>query len=244
MQSNNISLWFVWFMFSSFTLIYMYIFYGRTCYKWKFLGQGLNLSCNWDLHCCCSNTRSFNHCAGLRIPHAATPTWAAAVGFLTFCTVGGTPNLYIFIFFRASPVACGSSQARGQIGAAAAGLCHSHSSTTLSHICDLHCSSQQRWVLNPLTWVRDRTPVLMDTSQIVTTEPQWEFPNIFLDVVGFMSVILLCVFCRFHVFFYSSVPLLLPSFVLNTICFYILFWILLSTMVCCRRLDTVPCALQ
>ena len=31
------------------------------------------------------------------------------------------------VFFRAAPVAYGSSQARGQIGAAAASLYHSHS---------------------------------------------------------------------------------------------------------------------
>ena len=32
-----------------------------------------------------------------------------------------------FVFFRARPAACGSSQARGRIRAAAASLCHSHS---------------------------------------------------------------------------------------------------------------------
>ena len=35
--------------------------------------------------------------------------------------------IYLFLLFRAAPVAYGCSQARGQIGAAAAGLCHSHS---------------------------------------------------------------------------------------------------------------------
>ena len=34
---------------------------------------------------------------------------------------------FLFCLFRATPVACGSSQARGQIGAAAAVLHHSHS---------------------------------------------------------------------------------------------------------------------
>ena len=24
-----------------------------------------------------------------------------------------------------------------------------------SHVCNLHCSSQQRWILNPLSWARD-----------------------------------------------------------------------------------------
>ena len=39
--------------------------------------------------------------------------------------------LFLFLFFRATPVAYGSSQARGQIGAAAAGLDHSHMESEL-----------------------------------------------------------------------------------------------------------------
>ena len=42
-------------------------------------------------------------------------------------------TIYIFLFvsclFRAAPMACGVSQARGRIGATAAGLHHSHSNT-------------------------------------------------------------------------------------------------------------------
>ena len=30
-----------------------------------------------------------------------------------------------------------------------------------SHICDLHRSSQQRWILNPLSEARDQTRILM-----------------------------------------------------------------------------------
>ena len=36
----------------------------------------------------------------------------------------------------------------------------------LSRICDLHRSSQQCRILNPLSEARDQTRVLMDTSQI------------------------------------------------------------------------------
>ena len=36
----------------------------------------------------------------------------------------------------------------------------------LSHISDLHHSSQQRWIFNPQSEARDRTCVLMDTSQV------------------------------------------------------------------------------
>ena len=39
------------------------------------------------------------------------------------------PTFFFLFFFRVIPMACGSSQVRGWIGAAAAGLCHSHSNT-------------------------------------------------------------------------------------------------------------------
>ena len=44
-------------------------------------------------------------------------------GFVLFCFY----LLFLFLFFRTVPVAYGSSQARGQIGAATAGLRHKHS---------------------------------------------------------------------------------------------------------------------
>ena len=57
----------------------------------------------------------------------------------------------------------------------------------LSHICDLHHSSQQHWIPNPLSEARDWTCVLMDTSQIryywATTPPTW-----FLMVTWWSSI--------------------------------------------------------
>ena len=35
----------------------------------------------------------------------------------------------------------------------------------LSCVCDLHSSSQQCWILNPLSKARDRTCILMDANQ-------------------------------------------------------------------------------
>ena len=67
----------------------------------------------------------------------------------------GQSFIYLFIFclLRAVPTAYGSSQARGQIGAA-----------------DLSCisdhNSWQRWILNPLSKDKDRICILMDASQI------------------------------------------------------------------------------
>ena len=35
-----------------------------------------------------------------------------------------------------------------------------------SYVCDLHCSSQQRWILNPLSEAKDWTQILLDPSQV------------------------------------------------------------------------------
>ena len=77
-----------------------------------------------------------------------------------------------FLFFVGSFLFVWGTQARGQIGAAAAGLHHCQSNATarampdLSHIYDLYHSSWQRQILNPLSKARHRTCVLMDTSQV------------------------------------------------------------------------------
>ena len=66
----------------------------------------------------------------------------------------------------AAPAAHGGSQARSLIGARAAGLHHRHSNAGSKTYRDLHLSSRQCWILNPLSEARDRTCVLMDPSQI------------------------------------------------------------------------------
>ena len=48
----------------------------------------------------------------------------------------------------------------------------------LSHVCNLHQSSQQLRILNPLSGARDWTRNLMDTNTSqVSAEPQWERPK-------------------------------------------------------------------
>ena len=45
-------------------------------------------------------------------------------------------------------------------------LVYTTATLDLSYICDPHCSSQQCWVLNPLSRASDQTHILMDTSLI------------------------------------------------------------------------------
>ena len=48
----------------------------------------------------------------------------------------------------------------------------------LSLICDLHHSSWQYWILNPLSEARDQTCIFIWIPvAFVTTEPQWELPR-------------------------------------------------------------------
>ena len=50
----------------------------------------------------------------------------------------------------------------------------------LSHICNLHHSPRQCWILKPLSEVRDGTRILMGTSQGLNPKPQWELQCLFL----------------------------------------------------------------
>ena len=61
----------------------------------------------------------------------------------------GFVGFVLFLLFRATPTAYGSSQARGKIGAAAANLCHSHSNAR-SELC-LQPTLQPTATLDPLT---------------------------------------------------------------------------------------------
>ena len=77
-------------------------------------------------------------------------------------SVGGLFVCLFVLLFRAAPIAYGVSQARGQIGATAAGLCHSHSNTRT----ELHHSSWQHWIPKSLSEARDWTCTFVDTSWI------------------------------------------------------------------------------
>ena len=78
-------------------------------------------------------------------------------------------TIFFFFLFRAVPVACGSYQARDQIGAATAVLATATATQDLSHVCDLNHSSWQPQIPDPdppsEAW--DLTHILMDTSWIL-----------------------------------------------------------------------------
>ena len=71
-----------------------------------------------------------------------------------------------FLLFRAAPMAYGGSQARGPVGAKLPAYATATAMQEPSHICDLHHSSQQGQILNPLSEAKDRTRDLIVPSWI------------------------------------------------------------------------------
>ena len=71
---------------------------------------------------------------------------------------------FFFCCFAAKPAANGGCQTRGQIKVTAARLHHSHPRS--HHMCDLHPSSQQCKILNPLSKAQDWTRNLIFLRQI------------------------------------------------------------------------------
>ena len=82
---------------------------------------------------------------------------------------------YLNFFFFSS----GTYQARGQIGAIAASLHHSHSNATdPSHVCNLHHNSQQCLIPDPLSEARDQTCISWILVIFVSAAPQLELPKL------------------------------------------------------------------
>ena len=70
---------------------------------------------------------------------------------------------FLALLFRAAPTAYGSPQARGmQLPATATAT----ATWDPSYVFNLHYSSWQCQIPNPLSEARDQTQILMDTSQI------------------------------------------------------------------------------
>ena len=61
----------------------------------------------------------------------------------------------LFAISWATPTAYGGSQARGLIGAVPPAYTRATATQDLSRVCDLHHSSRQRQIINPLSKARD-----------------------------------------------------------------------------------------
>ena len=100
--------------------------------------------------------------------------------------------LFIYLLlFRATPVAYGGSQARGRIAATVVGLRHSHSNEGSELCLNLHHSSQQCWILNPLSETRDQTCILMNTSRVCNPLGHTRNSPVFLISTTYISFLCL-----------------------------------------------------
>ena len=132
---------------------------------------------------------------------------------------------YLLILLRVAPVVCGSSQARGRIGATSAGLRHSHSNMRSQLHLWPHHSSLQCWILNPLMEAGDRTLTLINTSRVCHPLNHNRNSHVFYFLLKYSWVTMLCQFLL-----YSKVTQ-------SYIYIHFLKKILLSIMVCPKRLD-------
>ena len=104
---------------------------------------------------------------------------------------------FFFLLFRSAPAACGSSQAKGQIRATAAGLYHSHSNSGFEP--HLQPTPQLKATLdssNPLRKARDRICIPMNTSWICFRCVTMELPcGFFIDTLYQVEEFLFIPFC-------------------------------------------------
>ena len=68
--------------------------------------------------------------------------------------------------FMATPTAYGNSHTGVESELQLPAYTTAKTTWDLSHVCNLHHSSQQCWLFNPLSKPRDGTHILMDTSQV------------------------------------------------------------------------------
>ena len=57
----------------------------------------------------------------------------------------------------------------------------------LSHVCDLHHSSEQHQILNPLRKARGQTYVLMDVI-LIPAKPRWELLKVILTFIRVLII--------------------------------------------------------
>ena len=79
-------------------------------------------------------------------------------------TQEGGEKAVLSLFFRATPGAYGSSRLRVKWELQLPAYTTAMAIPDLSHVCDLHHSSPQRQIFNPLNNARDRTYILSEKA--------------------------------------------------------------------------------
>ena len=121
------------------------------------------LICWWTLRLCALLTVMNNAAMNTDI-QVSEPLFSIILGSPT-PTPPPTPAFFFFPLFRAACVAYGGSQAGSELELPLPACTTATATWDPRHVCNLHHSSWQRWLLNPLSQARDQTCILMDTSR-------------------------------------------------------------------------------
>ena len=108
-------------------------------------------------HTAHGNTRSLTHWAKPEIKHVSS--WML-VRFVSTEPWGKPPFFFLRTYSQPMAVPILEVESELQLQASATAI----ATPDLSHICDLHCSLWQCWILNGLSEVRDQTHILIDTT--------------------------------------------------------------------------------
>ena len=95
---------------------------------------------------------------------------------------------FFFVFSGPHPQLMEIPRLQVKLELQAASLHHSHSNMGSETCCDLHHSSRQQWILNPLSKARDPTQVLTDTSQLHYYWATMRTPRLLFWMVFSLSV--------------------------------------------------------
>ena len=155
-----------------------FLFFGCTYGIRKLQGSDLSHSCSNTGTLTCCEGWSWNACLSSNPSH-----WRDNAGSLTYCHSGNSSMLSFLIailkntsflfFFLFLFVFLGVHPQHMQVpmpGIKSELQLLAYTTATAMpdpiHICSLYLSSQQQWILNPLSEARDWTCVLMETSQV------------------------------------------------------------------------------
>ena len=159
---------------------FFFFFFGHPRHI-EFPGQGSDLSRNCNLHCSCGRARSLTHCAHYARPgiklvpqrsRDATDPFAPLIGgFLKMVGVGmngAEMPLFCHLFSFLGPQPRRIEVSKLGIKSELQLLATTTATATPDPncVCDIHHSSWQHQILNPLSEARDRTCVFMGASQI------------------------------------------------------------------------------
>ena len=93
------------------------------------------------------------------------------------CTTTETPVVLLFCFFRAAPLAYGGSQARAESELQLPAYTTATATPDPSRAYNLHHSSWQRWILNPLSEAEDQIHNFIEMESYLASSLLWFEPG-------------------------------------------------------------------